>query len=352
MTKSQKLLLRQSEIREKLNGLLAKETRTAAEETELRALTTEGTAIEPEIRAAMVADQAAVDDAAREAGQPTNAETRERLELRGRANVGAFLAAALSGRLPDGAEAEYAAACHVPGGHIPLDAFEQDRPPETRAVTPSPGSGEGLTVAPVQPFLFAQSIATMLGIEMPSVPSGGYSEMTITTGLTVNPEAKGDAADGTAAALTAVTANPRRISARLSLAVEDVAMVGTASFNFPVECRASASGPVAPGACCWPGDGISVNLAHHSAPETRAVPVREGNEIRIEAPATPAIFSAVQAGQRFMSVEFHAVAETRTTAGIREIERAVLTGACLTDDPEYHQTSAEVRTRKGPRLWL
>ena len=59
ITKIQKLLLRQSEIREKLNELLGKETRTAGEDTELRALTAEGTAIEPEIRAAMVADQAA-----------------------------------------------------------------------------------------------------------------------------------------------------------------------------------------------------------------------------------------------------------------------------------------------------
>ena len=36
MTKSQELLVQQSEIREKLNGLLAKETRTEAEDAELR----------------------------------------------------------------------------------------------------------------------------------------------------------------------------------------------------------------------------------------------------------------------------------------------------------------------------
>ena len=55
--------------------------------------------------------------------------------------------------------------------------------------------------------------------------------MTITTALTPMPEAKGDAADGTAAALTPVTTAPRRISARLSLAVEDVALVGTPTFE-------------------------------------------------------------------------------------------------------------------------
>ena len=146
----------------------------------------------------------------------------------------------------------------------------------------------------------------------------------------------------------------------------------TDRLTIPVECRSSASGPMlhgliltegraarggraelfTVGSACWPEGGVDVLLEHHGQPAGRAIPTREGAEIRISAPATPAIFSAVQAGQRFMSVEFHAVAETRTIGGVREIERALLTGACLTDDPEYHQTSAEVRTAKGPRLWL
>ena len=139
-----------------------------------------------------------------------------------------------------------------------------------------------------------------------------------------------------------------------------------------VECRASESGPTlhgvaltegraarggraelfAVGACCWPEGGVNVLLVHHGAPEARATAERVGAEIRISAPATPAIFAAVQAGAKWLSVEFHSVQETRTAGGVREIERAVLTGCCLTDDPEYHQTSAEVRTAKGPRLWM
>ena len=70
--------------------------------------------------------------------------------------------------------------------------FESDRPPETRAVTPAPNTGTGVTVAPIQPFVFAPSIAPRLGIDMPTVPSGGYSEMTITTALPAAPKAKGD----------------------------------------------------------------------------------------------------------------------------------------------------------------
>ena len=138
-----------------------------------------------------------------------------------------------------------------------------------------------------------------------------------------------------------------------------------------VECRASEDGPMlhgviltegraarggraevfAPGSLTWRADGIGINTKHLAVPEVRAVPVREGNEIRISAKATPAIFTAVNSGKRYMSVEFHPVNETRTAGGIREIELALLTAATLTDDPEYHQTSAEVREADNDWNW-
>ena len=140
----------------------------------------------------------------------------------------------------------------------------------------------------------------------------------------------------------------------------------------PVECRASDSGPrlfgtiltegraavggraelFAPGAVVWPAEGIGIGVRHLNAVETRAIPIRDGNEIRIEAPATPALFSAVQGGARYMSLEFHALAEVRTAAGIREVTSALVTGAIVTTNPEYQQTAAEVRTRQGRRVWL
>jgi hypothetical protein len=63
--------------------------------------------------------------------------------------------------------------------------------------------------------------------------------MTISTALMPMPEPKGDAADGTAGALTAVSASPRRISARLSLAVEDIAQVGVANFESALRAHTS-----------------------------------------------------------------------------------------------------------------
>ena len=134
--------------------------------------------------------------------------------------------------------------------------------------------------------------------------------------------------------------------------------------NVPVECRASQSGPVlhlvaltegraarggraelfAPGAAVWPSDGIGITTEHYAEPEARAVPVRDGNTIRVETRATDRLRRAVDVdGKRYASVEFHSLAETRTAGGVREIERALLVTVALTDDPEYQQTAAEVR---------
>ena len=142
--------------------------------------------------------------------------------------------------------------------------------------------------------------------------------------------------------------------------------------NVDVEVRASGSGPMlhgvivqegraatggraelfAPGALAWPADGIAIRGEHHGAELARAVPTREPTgEIRVATPATPPIFAAVSAGRRYMSVEFRALREIRTPAGVREIQSALVDAAALTDDPEYGQTRAEVRSREV-RLWL
>ena len=142
--------------------------------------------------------------------------------------------------------------------------------------------------------------------------------------------------------------------------------------TFGVECRASDSGPklhgvlltegraasggraelFTPNSLDWPSEGIPIRREHLGAVETRAVPTRAGVEIRIEAEATPAIFNAVSAGARFMSVEFHALSERRTASGIREITSALATGAIVTANPEYDTTAAEVREADEVPLWL
>ena len=122
------------------------------------------------------------------------------------------------------------------------------------------------------------------------------------------------------------------------------------------EGRAAAGGRAelfAPGSITWPESGIAIRTEHRGVEETRAVPVREPDgEIRISAVATPKIVEAVRAGKDSMSVEFYALQEHRTAAGVREVLRALVDGASLTSDPEYQQTAAEVRNRRRRRVWL
>ena len=185
MRTSQSLTIRSSEIRARLNELSTAAEMTDEHRAEVDTLTTEYAGVETRRRAALVAEDAA-DVETRATEDPQDAEHRERVELRGRARLGGFLVAAMTGRMPGGAEAEYAASCGATAGEVPLDLLETDRPVEHRADAAStvPASGSGATLGAIQPYVFSQSIASRLGITMPTVGSGAYSEMTITTALT------------------------------------------------------------------------------------------------------------------------------------------------------------------------
>ena len=156
MTKSQKITIRLSECRQKLNELLQVDDRTDEQQTELERLTGDVQKLEPELRAAIAAEP----DPQTTTTQTEHAdpETRERLELRGRARLGNFLQAALRGRVLDGVEGEYCASAFgstLRGGYVdvPLDLFEADRPREVRADAPSTApSTVGVMHQPVQPF--------------------------------------------------------------------------------------------------------------------------------------------------------------------------------------------------------
>ena len=80
-------------------------------------------------------------------------------------------------------------------------------------------------------MVFAKSIAPRLMIDMPRVPSGTYASATITTALTAGAKAKEAAQEATAAAFTVTSATPKRVSARLSVTLEDKAAVGASNFE-------------------------------------------------------------------------------------------------------------------------
>lgn len=170
------------------------------------------------------------------ATEPEDAEAREVERLRREATATRYLLAGMRGKMPDGPEAEYAAAVGVADG-IPLALF--DDPPSARgrveeradAVTPAPTAGTGVNLHPIQPHVFAESLAPRLGIDMPMVRGGTFSTATITTALTAAAKAAGADAQSTKAVLTAQTSGVKRVSGRLSIREEDIAAVGQANFE-------------------------------------------------------------------------------------------------------------------------
>ena len=255
MTLTQRLQILASSQRSRLAELAGLDELTPELRAEMDTLGTTHQDTESQLRAAI----ASAPDADPAIVPTVDPEVRERLELRGRASFGRYLAAMLTGQQIGGAESEYQAACKVPG--IPIDLFEQDRP-EVRVDTASgiPATGAGATLAPIQPFVFAESIAPMLGIEMPSVGSGAYSEMTISTALTAAAKAKGTAQESTAAVLTPTTASPRSIRGRLTLNLEDIAAIGQANFESALRQNAQAVVSDALDTQVITGDGSAPNL--------------------------------------------------------------------------------------------
>ena len=244
LTKAERLTQEQSRSRERVIALNRKADTEAGvndeERAELNTNVDRLEAIEPEIRAAVAAEaaeRAALEEEARKANPDdgVDPETRERNELAKKARLGSYVLAAISGRRVDGPEAELRAALNMGDDAIPTACMDVEHRArlveEHRAITPAPGT-VGINMGMVQPFVFAASIAERLGIEIRDVPSGSYAIPVISTQpSTAAPKAKGAAADATAGALTVASATPKRIPARLTLALEDVAAVGTESFE-------------------------------------------------------------------------------------------------------------------------
>lgn len=224
MTPKQKIGLRLSQVRSRLNEIAGIEGEAFTAEVRAEAETLQGEYRDLETRhqAALVGGQ---DEGIETRDLPADAEGRERLELRQRASLTTYLRAALQGRVLQGAEAELQQAAGVNG--IPLELWDV---PETRAVTPAPGT-VGVNLDRIRPAVFANSIAPRLGIEMPRVESGTYASATITTSQTAAAYDKGGDAVAGVGAFTVTTATPKRISARLEIQIEDVAAVGQANFE-------------------------------------------------------------------------------------------------------------------------
>ena len=231
---------RQSKERQRMAELANEDALTDETRAELDRIETGTPDLERQLRAAQTAleteEREAKDKGGKGGGNEPDPEQRERAELRSRASVGRYFEAALRGRAVSGAEAELQQAAGCDG--IPLELWQpppqEQRQAEQRDVTPAPGM-TGINLDVLRPYVFAPSVVSRLGIEMPMVESGTFASGTITAAATAGAVPKGTPTTGdvpeTAAAFGVTTTTPHRIGASLMLSLEDIASVGQANFE-------------------------------------------------------------------------------------------------------------------------
>ena len=245
MLASQKIDLRRSSIRSRLAEITSLEgdAYTAEIKGEEKTLHAEIGGLETRYKSALLSETDELAELEKRTANAPDAETRERIELRSKAQLTNFFQARAQGKMLTGPEAELSAAAGVDGG-IPIELFDvpeqrgeqvfvnvmTETGIERRAVTPAPGT-VGVNLDPIRPAVFANSIASRLGVDMPRVSTGTYASGTITGSQDAAAKAKGDDAVAGTGAITVQTAVPKRISARLELALEDIAAIGQANFE-------------------------------------------------------------------------------------------------------------------------
>lgn len=295
MTEAQKRLKelreRQSRERQKMAEYAMADTLTDEQRSALDEIERNTPDLERQLRAAQVAvDTEEAEQRAEQRHTAPDTETRERIELRSKAMLTNYLIAAARGRMVDGAEAELQAAAGISNGHgIPLELWDTPRPErrdETRAVADVPGT-VGINLDPIRPAVFAQSIASRLGIDMPRVASGTFATATISTSQSAAAQNKGGAAVGVAGAMTATTATAKRVSARLELALEDIATVGQANFEAALRENLSMA--------------LSAELDDQAINGNGTAPNLTGIFQRLTAPAAPA--ANVETWTRFLAIQ-------------------------------------------------
>lgn len=231
MTESQRLALRASEIRQRLNQIagLPDDQMTDEIRSEQDRITSEYANVERDYRSALVTEDAETRNAAGARGDD-DAETRALRAVIDRTRLGAYLTAFAEQALPQGAERELleARGLSVVPGVVPLEAL-LPAPVETRtelradAVTPAPSTGNPTNQNAIIGRVFARSATALLGVAMPSVGVGQTSYPVIASGQTPAFVAKDGTKEAAAGSIDANILGPKRLQARIRFRLEDEA---------------------------------------------------------------------------------------------------------------------------------
>ena len=214
MTKLQKLQVEMSTARQKLNDLVGVEDRNETQQGEMVTLTESLQKMEPELRAALVADD-------KTPTVETRGEDSESVELRALlhdASPGRILAAVHARRNTDGREAEVQAHFKLGGNEVPHAMLE------VRAQTQAP-TNVGTQQAAILEPIFGQTGAAFLNIPMPTVEAGAATYPVISARPTPETPAEGATvtADIPAGSFTADLLKPQAAQAQIEFSREDAA---------------------------------------------------------------------------------------------------------------------------------
>ena len=217
MTITQKLTIRVSEIRQRLNQIaglegdaLTEEVR--AEETKLQ---TEYRDTETKLRAAIASDEPVI-----ETRHAESTEGRELRSLIGRADCGEIYMAALEKRASTGATLELQKHYKLAQNQVPIAMLERNGRVEHRAVTPAPGN-VGQELQPIIPYVFPQAAAAFLGVDTPTVGVGEAVFPVLSTAPTVGTPTENDEQPETTGSFSADLLTPGRLQASFFYSRED-----------------------------------------------------------------------------------------------------------------------------------
>ena len=224
MTTTQKIALRLSEVRSRLNEIAGLEGDSLTDEirSESEKLQGEYSGLETRHRAAIIADGAPIETRSNDTG-----EGREMRELVSRAGISGIFDAAMTGKVTAGAEAELQKELKLDGNAVPLVLLRRHDDGEgvehrTTGVTPVPAAGSiGASQSEIIPAVFPEGAVAFLGIPQPTVGVGERVYTVLTTSAAPGTPAKGADQGHSAAAFTAAVLSPGRIQASLFFARED-----------------------------------------------------------------------------------------------------------------------------------
>ena len=216
MTNEQRIALRLSEVRQRLNTLAGQETLTGEESSEIEKLSNEFNTLETQYRAAVLASE---NDTGKQDPPKDNFQ-----QLADRVEVRSFLNEALTGAIVDGAGKEMRDELKCPAGYMPwgvlLPTVEERADVATQAPTVV-----GAVQHTILPRIFSQSVGAFLGVGFPMVDAGEQVFTVLSAGATPTQAAQGADVDATAATFTPTKLTPKRLTMRYTFQVEDAAVL-------------------------------------------------------------------------------------------------------------------------------